>query len=119
MAKEVITKLVDDLDGGAADQTVEFGLDGASYEIDLSNRNAAKLRVALASYIEAAAKLPAAKRTVGRRAPGRPGPKKTVTAEVADNATIRVWAARNGFDVAERGRVPANVVEQFNAARGR
>jgi len=56
MAQKVQVLLVDDLDGGEAEETVSFGIDGATYEIDLSGENAAKLRAALEPFIKAAAR---------------------------------------------------------------
>ena len=65
MAKKVTVTLVDDFDGeAAADETVEFALDGVSYEIDLSSKNAAKLRGDLKQWVEAG-------RRVGGRRRGR------------------------------------------------
>ena len=52
MAKTVIVKLIDDIDGGDADETVHFALDGRSYEVDLNSANASKLREALKPYME-------------------------------------------------------------------
>ena len=58
VAREVIEKLIDDLDGGDAAETVTFGLDGATYEIDLSKKNAAAFRKSLARYVGAARRSP-------------------------------------------------------------
>ena len=115
MAKQVITVLTDDMDGTDADRTVEFGLDGASYTIDLSDKNAGKLRKALEPYITAGHRL-------GRGPVGGRGGPRTRTAAGAgrssrdQNQAIRAWAAKNGYDVSERGRIPASVVEAFNEA---
>jgi hypothetical protein len=54
MAQKVVVSLVDDLDGGKADETIQFSLDGKHYEIDLSDNNATALHNTLASYIESA-----------------------------------------------------------------
>ncbi|PWD50598.1 hypothetical protein C8046_07975 [Serinibacter arcticus] len=110
MVQRVSVVLVDDIDGGDAAETVSFGLDGASYEIDLSDANAAKLRDALAPWVGA-----------GRRSGGR----KQATAaprgrgrasRSSDASTIRSWAAENGHTVSERGRIPAEVREAYEAA---
>jgi hypothetical protein len=114
MAKQVITVLTDDLDGGEADRTVEFGLDGVSYTIDLSEKNAGKLRKALDSYISAGSRMGrggAESRRVGRRA----GAAGTTRTDRDQNKAIREWAAKNGYEVSERGRIPAAVVEAFNS----
>jgi hypothetical protein len=106
MAQKVQIILEDDLTGGPADETVTFSLDGGSYEIDLSTANAAALREAFAPYVGHA-------RKVGR-ASGRASKK---AAQVGASAgEIRAWAKSNGFDVPERGRIPANVREAFDAA---
>jgi hypothetical protein len=107
MARQVITVLTDDLDGGDADRTVEFGLDGITYTIDLSEKNVAKLRKALDPYLAVATR---AGRTAGRRTTtpvSRANSRET-------NQAIREWAAKNGWEVSERGRIPASVVEAYN-----
>jgi hypothetical protein len=113
MAKKVITVLTDDLDGGDADRTVEFGLDGVSYTIDLSEENAGKLRKVLDPFI-------AAGNRVGRgglesrRPTRRSGSAAPTRSDRDQNKAIREWASKNGYDVSERGRIPASVVEAYN-----
>jgi nucleoid-associated protein Lsr2 len=111
MAKKVTVTLVDDFDGaGAADETVEFGLDGVTYEIDLSTKNAAKLRGDLKQWVEAG-------RRVGGRRRGRSGSGRGRGAiDREQSAAIREWARRNGHNVSTRGRIPADVIEAFHAA---
>ena len=108
MAKTTIVRLTDDLDGGKADKTVSFGLDGVNYEIDLSEENAAALEEAFAKYVGAA------RRVSGRAAAGRG--RTTRTTVSSDPKAIRAWAAGNGIAVNPRGRIPADVVKQFEAA---
>ncbi|MEI5672635.1 MULTISPECIES: histone-like nucleoid-structuring protein Lsr2 [unclassified Nocardioides] len=107
MAQKVITQLVDDIDGtdlGDGDgETVVFALDGQTYEIDLSTKNAEVLRSAVAKYVEAG-------RRVGR-ATGRAS-KRTQSGPAA--AEIRDWARSNGFEVPDRGRIPQGVREAFD-----
>ena len=105
MAQRVNVILVDDLDGEDAAETVTFALDGASYEIDLSEANAGELRAALAPYMEVARKVG------GRR---RKAPRSTGGGTSA--ADIRQWARENGWDVPDRGRVAAEVREAYTAA---
>jgi sRNA-binding protein len=106
MAQKVQVLLVDDLDGSEATETVTFGLDGGSYEIDLSSDNASKLRNELAQYVEHARKANApARRRRTRTGPGR-----------ERSAQIREWAKSRGFKVNERGRIPANIVAEYEAA---
>lgn len=110
MAKKVTVTLVDDLDGAAgADETVEFGLDGVAYEIDLSAKNAAKLRAELQSWIDAG-------RRVGGRRRGRGSGGRRGTIDREQSAAIRDWARRNGHNVSTRGRIPAEVIEAFHAS---
>jgi len=107
MAQRVQIILEDDYDGGVADETVSFALDGAEYELDLSSENAAKLRDELAVWIGHARK------TGGRR--------KRATAKSDDSSStseIRAWALANGHDVSSRGRVSAEVREAFEKANG-
>jgi hypothetical protein len=118
MARQVITTLIDDLDGKPADRTVEFSLDGASYTIDLSDANAGKLRKALDPFISAGTR-------VGRggtgRGPGRPAATGTGRAgnDRDQNRQIREWAVANGHSVSERGRIPQNVTDAYRAVHGR
>lgn len=112
MAQKVQVILVDDLDQGHADETVAFGIDGSSYEIDLSSKNAAALRDSLASYVAAAHKLG---RSGSRGPAGRP--KGTASADREQTQAIRAWARRNGHTVSDRGRIPGSIVEAYHAAR--
>ena len=114
MAKQVITLLTDDIDGGEADRTVEFGLDGVNYTIDLSEKNAGKLRKALDPYLSAATR-------VGRSSTASPvrraAPASTGRASRDQNQAIREWANKNGFEVSERGRIPSHIVEAYHSKR--
>ena len=103
MAQQVNIVLVDDIDGTSAEETVSFALDGKEYEIDLSTKNAQKLRDALAPYLGHARK--AAGRRRGGRAGAGPSP-----------ADLRAWARDNGFDVPDRGRVSTEVREAYLSA---
>jgi len=122
MAQKTIVTLVDDLTGEEAEDitTVEFALDGVSYEIDLDDKNSARLRDALAEYVAAA------RRTGGRRSNGRrrsgagTGTPRATSPGGYDRETskqIREWAKAQGFEVSDRGRVPNNVVEAWEAQR--
>jgi Lsr2 len=108
MAQRVSVALEDDLDGGPADETVRFGIGTAEYEIELSDKNAARLRARLAPFVEHA-------RRVGRGQPRR-GARTTVSRQ--HSAGIRAWAVGQGITVSERGRIPASVVAQYEAASG-
>ncbi len=107
MAQKVNIVLVDDIDGTDATQTVVFGLDGTSYEIDLNDSHASALREALAPYVGHG-------RKVGRAA--RRGARAAAATGGASAKEIREWARDNGFTVPERGRIPADVREAFDAA---
>jgi hypothetical protein len=107
MAQRVQIILEDDFDGGEADETVAFGLDGTDYEIDLSKSNASKLRDALSPWVGSARKTGGRRtRRAARQASG-PG-----------SAEIRSWAQENGYQVSSRGRVPAEVREAYAKAHG-
>jgi len=110
MAQKVTVLLVDDIDGGPADETVSFSLDGVSYEIDLSDQNATAFREAMAQYVGTA-------RRVGGRSGGRGGGARRRSGG-GDNRTaqIREWARANGHKVNERGRIPASIVEAYDSA---
>jgi Lsr2 len=107
MAQKVQVLLLDDLDGSAAAETLTFGLDGVSYEIDLSSGNAGGLRKDLAQYVEHARKAGnmQARRRRQRNGAGR-----------EQSARIREWAKTHGFKVNERGRIPGNIVAEYDAA---
>jgi hypothetical protein len=107
MAQKVHITLEDDLDGGDATETVAFALDGRAYEIDLNDKNAKALRDALAKYI-----------AVSRRAGGRAGGSKAKTrTQVGTSAReIRDWARSEGHKVPDRGRIPSDIREAFEAA---
>jgi len=113
MAKKVTVTLVDDFDGdGAADETVEFSIDGVTYEIDLSVRNAQKLRDEFKPWIDAGRRVGGRRR--GRQgAPGRAG---RASIDREQSAAIREWARRSGHRVSTRGRIPADIIEAFHAA---
>ncbi len=108
MAQKVQVTLVDDLDGGSADETISFSVDGINYEIDLSAENAKKLRDAVARYVEAGRRVSANRRGAGARSrAGGPNP-----------AAIREWARSQGMAVSERGRISADLMAQYQASRG-
>ncbi|MFF4607635.1 Lsr2 family protein [Streptomyces sp. NPDC001339] len=109
MAQKVQVLLVDDLDGGEAHETVTFALDGKSYEIDLSDSNADKLRDSLAEFVKAG-------RKTGGRSGARGKGRATASAGSQDTAKIRAWAKENGYNVNDRGRVPADIREAFEKA---
>ena len=114
MARRIVHQLVDDLDGSILEigegETVLFSLDGVAYEIDLTERNAASLREALAPYVSAARSISSSRgaSSEASRKRRRPGQQ--------DYSAIRAWAKDNGLHVSERGRVPASVVEAYDAA---
>ncbi|MDQ1374778.1 MAG: hypothetical protein QOJ09_2116 [Actinomycetota bacterium] len=110
MAQKVTVSLIDDLDGDRAEETVEFGLDGKTYEIDLSSSNADKLRDALSGYVAAARK------AGRRRSGGAPGaaPVRRAGVDREQNQAIREWARKRGMKVSDRGRIPAEVLDAYH-----
>jgi hypothetical protein len=116
MAQKVLVQLIDDLDGTSSEDisTVQFSLDGVSYEIDLNEANVARLRDGLAGFVAAARRTGGrAKRgtatIVGGKAAGEGRSKEQTRA-------IRDWAKANGHELADRGRIPASVVDAFESA---
>ncbi|MBW8740867.1 MAG: Lsr2 family protein [Streptomyces turgidiscabies] len=105
MAQRVVVTLSDDIDGSEAAETIAFGLDGKSYEIDLNQTNAKKLRKALEPYVDA-----------GRKR-SRSGKAYKQTEVAPDPSAVRAWALANKFDVPTRGRIPKKVYEAFTAAQ--
>ncbi len=121
MAQHTVVTLIDDLDHSEASETVEFGIDGAGYEIDLSEDNAAKLRDTLADYVARARPTGGRRRTSrGTRsassttAASRPSARASVDRE--QNQAIRDWARRQGMSVSDRGRIPTRVTEAYHKA---
>jgi len=108
MAQKITVALEDDLDGGPADETVRFGIGGTDYEIDLSAAHATTFRRQLAPFIEHARKAGRGQRRPARTAAGR-----------QHNGGIRAWAKDQGIAISDRGRIPASVVSQYQAATGR
>lgn len=110
MATKTVARIVDDLDGTelapGEGETILFGLDGNSYEIDLSDNNAKQLRNDLAKYVDHARRVSATARRSRRSSTGY------------DAKAVRAWAASNGLNLSDRGRIPAGVLEQFRAAAG-
>jgi hypothetical protein len=113
MARKVQVILSDDLDENLpADETVSFSLDGTSYEIDLADKNAKEMRSAFSRYVSAA-------RKVGRGNRASTGSRGRATGGRMDReqaGAIRDWARKNGHAVSERGRIPASVVDAYEAA---
>lgn len=115
MAKKVTVTLIDDVDGeAAADETVEFGIDGVSYEIDLSAANAAKLRGELEIWVSSARKLSGRRRVKSSVASA--SSKSRVAVDREQSAAIRDWARRNGHKVSARGRISADITDAYNKA---
>jgi hypothetical protein len=109
MAQKITVVLEDDLDGGPANETVRFGIDGTEYEIDLGTANATAFRAQLAPYIAHA-------RKAGREARRRPS---RTAASRERSSDIRAWAKDQGIVLSARGRIPASIAEQYEAAMRR
>lgn len=103
MAQRVQVIFEDDIDGSVADETVRFAVDGVEYEIDLSEKNATKLRNAFGPWIGNARRVAGRRRTGGKAQRGSAG-------------EVRAWAAENGYEVSARGRVPADIREAYERA---
>jgi hypothetical protein len=109
VARKVQVMLVDDLDGGTAEETVTFAIDGTSYEIDLSGDNATALRDTIGRYAQAARK--------AGRSGSRPNRRPAATSQRSgreQNQAIREWAKGKGLPVSDRGRIPQEVIDQYN-----
>ena len=108
MAREMIERFVDDLDGSEATQSVSFGVDGVMFHIDLNERHAHELRTTLGPFVEAA------RRVGGRARRGREGSRRAVT-DRDRNAAIRQWALDEGIELPGRGRIARAVQEAYDA----
>jgi hypothetical protein len=110
VAKQVVVTIVDDYDGESkADETVQFSIDGVSYEMDLSVLNAGKLRGILEPWSAKA-------RKIGRTARARGAAKNRPAANREQTVAIREWAKANGHNVSSRGRISADIIEAYNKA---
>lgn len=105
MAQRVEIVLVDDVDGGTADETVAFQLDGSEYEIDLSRSNAADLRSTIEKWSIHA-----------RKVGGQPARRTKRTQLGPSTQAIRIWAQANGYQLANRGRVPESIQAAYREA---
>jgi Lsr2 len=115
VAQKITTLFIDDIDGGAAEGTVRFALDGTEYEIDLNAKHSEELRSALGKYVSHARKVGGASRRAGRVA----GRASRGAGSALNTTEIRNWARENGFDIKDRGRVPADLVAKYQAATGK
>lgn len=104
MAQQVITELVDDLDGSSASTTIRFGIDGREFEVDLSDANAFAIRASLEPYITAGRKVTAGVKT------------QSVRTDKSVAKAIRAWAVANNWELKSRGRIPHEVVEAYHQA---
>lgn len=107
MARKTQILLIDDLDGSNATQTVTFGLDGVTYEIDLSDEHAEALRSSLAEWVERA------RRVAGRRSSSR---SSSTSSSRGTTARIRAWAQSQGMEISARGRIPSSIMEAYREA---
>ena len=114
MAQKITTLFIDDIDGGAAEGTVRFALDGTEYEIDLNAKHSKELRSALGKYVPHARKMGSAARRGGRAA----GRASRGASPALNTTEIRHWARENGYDIKDRGRVPADLVAKYHATTG-
>ncbi len=112
MAQKHIVQLIDDLDQSEAEETVSFSLDGSHYEIDLSEKNAAKFRDALAEYVANARR---ATRSGAPRTAGGPRRSRPARQDREQTQAIREWARKNGHKIGEKGRIPAQILDAYNS----
>ncbi|HEV7205755.1 MAG TPA: Lsr2 family protein [Jatrophihabitans sp.] len=113
MAQKHIVQLIDDLDQGTAEETVSFSLDGSNYEIDLSAKNAAKLRDSMAEYVAHARR---ATRSGARPVTGSGARRgRPARGDREQTHAIREWARNNGHKIGEKGRIPAHILEAYNS----
>lgn len=115
MAQKIQTLFIDDIDGGAAEGTVRFALDGTDYEIDLNAKHTEELRSALGKYVTHARKVGGSARRAGRTA----GRASRGAGSSLNTTEIRNWAREQGYDIKDRGRVPADLVAKYQAATGK
>jgi hypothetical protein len=113
VAKQTTVTLIDDLDGGEAEEQIDFTFDGKAYEIDLSAKNAEALRDALAPFVSAARRAAGGSR---RGSGSSSAPAGRPVSDREQNQAIREWAVAQGMKISERGRIPSNVLEAYHGA---
>jgi Lsr2 len=111
MVSKTIVLLISDLSETDADESVSFALDGVDYEIDLTTDEAAKLRESLAEYVAVARRVTASRKPATRRTTLAP-----TTTSKEERATIRAWAAANGFRAPAMGRIPEATIAAYHEA---
>jgi Lsr2 len=111
VAIKTTTRLIDDLDGGPAERTIPFSLDGVQYEIDLGKKNSAALEKALRPYLDAARRVRAASAGSRRNRSGN------VRSGNGDLRAIREWARSNGYEISDRGRIAAPIMDAYKAVK--
>jgi hypothetical protein len=117
MAKRVIEELIDDINGQAADVSLTFALDGVQYEIDLTSKNASKLRDGLAPFVSAGTRIGRGGVTGARGRDGRG--RGSARSDREQNQAIREWALGKGIAVSDRGRIKQEIVERYKAEAAR
>lgn len=116
MAQKVQVLLVDDIDGGTAEETVTFSIDGVAYEIDLTADHAAELRESFARWVGHARKTGSGSRSGGRQGRGGGQSRRSGSSTPGEATAIREWARQNGREVSERGRISADIRAAYEAA---
>lgn len=119
MASQVTVRLVDDLDGSDATQSVEFVYKDKTYTLDLNDENASNLEEALAPYIAAAEKAGSAQSPSSDRGRRKEAPRSGGAGQARDYnpQEVRAWAQGKGIEIPVRGRIPSAVIEQYKASR--
>jgi hypothetical protein len=118
MAQRTVVQLTDDLDGKAIPdgkgETIRFGLDRTDYEIDLTTKNAKALRDTIAKYVAAGRRTSGGSRNAAARR--SPASSRNASTRDYDPKAVRAWAASQGMEVSQRGRVPADLIAKFQGA---
>lgn len=112
MAQKVQVLLLDDVDGSEAEETISFGLDGSSYEIDLNGEHAEELREALSEWTGHARRVGGRSGSGNVRTISSRRPASTANAQV-DAKAVRAWAAEQGIEVSDRGRIPSDIIDKY------
>lgn len=114
MVQKVRTHLEDDIDGSEGHHTIDFSLDGVHYEIDLNDHHADELRKALEHWISYARRK--ATPTRAARSTTRSTTRASGGRSRHELVMIREWARSHGHTVSDRGRIPAKIIAEYEAA---
>lgn len=116
-----ISTIADDFDGSTPAETVYFAVSGKEYAIDLNEEHRAELEEVLDAFAEQMRRYTDAARPMGKASAPRASSSRSGGARRSgtDTKAMRAWAQENGYEVGDRGRIPAEIVEAYTNRGGK